>query len=88
MRKILRGTIVSNKMKNTVVVNVDRLVAHAKYHKRFKVSKKYKVHAQDGDFKTGDAVIIESCRPISRDKKWRVLSKIETKKAESLSESL
>ncbi|PIU16205.1 30S ribosomal protein S17 [bacterium (Candidatus Gribaldobacteria) CG08_land_8_20_14_0_20_39_15] len=77
MRKTLRGTIISTKMQNTVVVKVNRLVAHLKYHKRFKVSKKYKAHVEGGDFKAGDSVIIESCRPISKDKKWRVLKKIE-----------
>lgn len=60
-------------MLNTVVVNVDRLVAHSKYLKRFKVSKKYKAHVEGGDFKVGDAVVIEACRPISKDKTWKVI---------------
>jgi len=77
MKKKLQGTIVSDKMQKTVVVMVDRIVAHPKYHKRFKVSKRFKAHIESGDFKVGDKVIIEACRPISKDKKFKVLEKIE-----------
>ncbi len=72
MKKKLRGTIISDKMQKTVVVKVDRVVAHPKYHKRFRVCKKFKAHVEGGDFKVGDTVIIESSRPISKDKKWKV----------------
>ena len=72
MKKKLQGTIVSDKMQKTVVVMVDRIVAHPKYHKRFKVSKRFKAHVENGDFKVGDKVIIEACRPISKDKKFKV----------------
>ncbi|MDD5750565.1 MAG: 30S ribosomal protein S17 [Candidatus Pacebacteria bacterium] len=76
MKKRLTGIIISDKMQNTAVVMVDRLVAHSKYHKRFKVSKKYKAHIEAGDFKTGDKVVIESCRPVSKDKKWKVIGPV------------
>jgi small subunit ribosomal protein S17 len=76
MKKKLKGIIISDKMKNTAVVKVDRLVAHPKYHKRFKVSKKYKAHTEGDNFKVGDVVIIEACRPISKDKKFRIVEKI------------
>jgi len=72
VKKKLQGTIVSDKMQKTVVVMVDRIVAHPKYHKRFKVSKRFKAHVENGDFKVGDKVIIEACRPISKDKKFKV----------------
>lgn len=77
MKKKLKGTIISDKMKNTAVVKVDRLVAHPKYQKRFKVSKKYKAHMIDGSFQVGDVVIIEACRPISKGKKFKIIEKIE-----------
>ncbi len=80
MKKKLIGRIVSNKTQNTVVVNVDRLVAHPKYLKRFKVSKRYKAHISGGGFKVGDSVVIEACRPISKDKKWKVLDLVRADK--------
>ncbi len=63
-------------MAKTVVVSVDRLKEHPKYHKRFKVSKKYKAHDEKGEYKAGDTVVIEECRPLSRDKRWKVVEKI------------
>jgi small subunit ribosomal protein S17 len=71
-RKLI-GKIVSNKMQKTVVVEVERIKSHKKYKKRFKVHKKYKAHAEK-EYQIGDKVVIEECRPISKDKKWKVLS--------------
>jgi small subunit ribosomal protein S17 len=66
-------------MPKTVVVRVERIRKHPKYKRRYKVSKKYKAHdeAHDekGKYKIGDRVIIEECRPLSKEKKWRVISK-------------
>jgi len=76
-KKQLRGTIVSDKMAKTVVVKVERLKEHPKYHKRYKVFKKYKAHIEKKDCKVGDEVIIEECRPISKEKKWRVIKVIK-----------
>lgn len=73
-KKQLRGTITSNKMAKTVVVRVDKLKKHPKYKKRYKVSKKYKAHT-DQEHQIGDRVIIEECRPISKEKKWKVIKK-------------
>ncbi len=73
MKRKLQGTIVSDKMPKTVVVKVERIKKHPKYKRRYKVSKKYKAHVEDGDFKIGDKVVIEECRPLSKDKKWRVI---------------
>ncbi|MEK7172959.1 MAG: 30S ribosomal protein S17 [Patescibacteria group bacterium] len=81
MKKKLKGVIISDKMKDTAVIKVDRLVAHPKYHKRFKMSKKYKAHNPGNNFKIGDKVIIESCRPISKDKQWIVLGLAIDKKS-------
>ena len=75
-KKKLKGTVVSNKMQKTVVVEVERVKEHPKYKRRYKVHKKYKAHYDKGEYKAGDKVIIEECRPISKDKKWRVIQKI------------
>ncbi|MEX0877322.1 MAG: 30S ribosomal protein S17 [Candidatus Spechtbacterales bacterium] len=72
-RKKMRGTVVSNKMEKTLVVEVNRLLEHPKYKKRFKKSKKYKAHYEDGEYNIGDKVVIEETRPISKDKRFRVL---------------
>lgn len=72
-KKILKGTIVSTKSTNTLVVNVPRLKEHPKYKKRFTSNKKYKAHYETGEYKVGDKVLIEESRPISKDKKWKVL---------------
>lgn len=74
-RKLI-GTIVSDKAQKTVVVKVERIKEHPKYKKRYKVFKKYKAHDEKGDYKLGDKVVIEECRPISKDKKWRVVKKV------------
>lgn len=71
----LVGTVVSDKMQKTVVVQVTHKKRHAKYHKTFTVSKRYKAHDETGQYHTGDKVIIESTRPISKDKKFVVVSK-------------
>lgn len=75
-KKQLTGIIVSDKMQKTVVIRVERIKEHPKYKRRYKVHKKYKVHAETGEYKVGDKVIIEECRPLSRDKKWRVVKKL------------
>ncbi len=74
-RKLI-GTIVSDKSQKTVVVKVERIKEHPKYKKRYKVFKKYKAHNEKGDYKVGDKVVIEECRPISKDKKWRLIKKV------------
>jgi len=75
-RKKLQGEIISTKMQKTVVVKVERVVLHPKYKKRYKISKKYKAHNVLEDVKEGDKVIIEESRPISKDKRWRVIKKL------------
>lgn len=76
-KRQLTGTVISNKMPKTVVVKVERIKEHPRYKKRYKTHKKYKVHLKEGEYyKVGDKVIIEECRPISKDKKWRVIKKL------------
>ena len=69
------GKVVSDKMSKTVTVRVDRTVLHPKYHKRYTRSTKMKAHDEKGEYHTGDLVVIEECKPISRDKRWRVVGK-------------
>jgi len=71
--KILKGVVTSDKMDKTIVVEVTRYVEHAKYGKRIKKSKKYKAHDEDNSKKIGDIVEIEETRPISKDKKFKVI---------------
>jgi small subunit ribosomal protein S17 len=75
-KKTLKGVVVSDKMPKTLVVAVTRLKKHPVYKQRYKVTTKYKVHNEKEGYKIGDRVIIEECRPISKDKRWRVINKI------------
>lgn len=71
-RKTLSGVVVSDKMKDTVVVLVERYVKNPKYQKFMVLKKRYKVHNPGNTKKVGDKVEIESCRPISRHKSFIV----------------
>ena len=72
-KKVLKGVVVSDKMDKTIVVKVTRFVEHPKYGKRVKHAKKYKAHDETNSKKIGDSVEIEETRPISKDKKHKVL---------------
>ena len=72
-RKTLKGTVTSNKMAKTVVVEVKRFIKHPKYGKYFNLSKKYKAHDEVGQAKIGDEVTIRECRPLSKDKHFEVI---------------
>jgi len=76
MAKKLKGKIISDLMDKTVTVLVDRYTKHPKYQKYIRISKKYKAHDEANEHKTGDRVIIEECKPISKDKNFKVLKKI------------
>ena len=71
----LIGTVVSDKMQKTVVVKVDMKKRHPKYKKSYTVSKKLKAHDEKGEYHVGDRVAIESIRPMSKEKKFRVVGK-------------
>ncbi|MCC6323322.1 30S ribosomal protein S17 [Candidatus Nomurabacteria bacterium] len=72
--KVLKGVVVSDKMDKTIVVSVTRFVEHKKYGKRLKISKKYKAHDETNSKKIGDKVEIVETRPISKDKKFKVVA--------------
>jgi len=71
--KKFSGIVVSDKMNDTIVVSVERAKKHSKYLKIYKVHRRYKVHDPKNQFKVGQEVEFVSCRPLSKDKKWRVL---------------
>lgn len=77
IKRKLEGEVVSNKMDKTVVVKVVSIKVHPKYKKRYKVTKKYKAHDEANQYQIGEVVLIEACRPLSRDKRWRVIKKIK-----------
>jgi len=80
-KKILKGIVVSDKAEKTCVVSITRLKKHKKYHKYHKVTKRYKAHDENGKFKVGDEVLIEETAPISKDKKWKIISLIKKSNA-------
>jgi small subunit ribosomal protein S17 len=67
------GTVSSVKMQKTIVVRVDRFLQHPKYHKRYRVSKKFYAHDEARVAKEGDTVTIQECRPLSRLKRWKLV---------------
>lgn len=75
-KKTLKGIIISTKMQKTVTVAVTSLKEHDKYKRRYKSTNKYKAHNENGEYNVGDKVIIEECRPLSKDKKWKVIKKV------------
>src|SRR3954467_6847563 len=75
-KRVLTGTVVSDKAEKTVVVRVERRVKHPLYGKIIKLSKKYHAHDEGNAFKSGEQVRIEECAPISKLKTWTVLDRI------------
>ena len=72
-RKTLTGMVISDKMDKTVVIRVERRVLHPRYKKYVRRRKKYKAHDPENRCKTGDVVEIIESRPLSKDKRWRVV---------------
>ena len=72
-KRTLKGIVVSDRMDKTIVVLVQRIKEHSKYKKRYLVSKKYKAHDPERKYHIGDKVVIQECRPISKEKRWVVL---------------
>jgi len=70
------GIVVSDKMQKTVVVKVDIRKRHPKYKKAYTVSKKYKAHDENNEYHVGDRVVIESIRPMSKEKKFKVINRL------------
>ena len=75
-KRILQGVVVSDKNDKTVVVKVERRYSHPLLQKTVRQSKKYKAHDENNQFKIGDLVSIEESKPISKDKRWIVLSNV------------
>jgi len=73
--RTLKGVVTSNKMTKTVVVAITSLKLHPKYKKRYKVTKKFKAHVSTGEYAVGDVVVIQETRPLSKEKRWLVISK-------------
>ncbi len=80
-KRVLTGTVVSDKGDKTVVVRVERRVKHPLYGKIIKLSKKYHAHDAANEFHVGEIVRIEECAPISKLKTWTVVDRIGTAKA-------
>ncbi|MBI2645212.1 30S ribosomal protein S17 [Candidatus Uhrbacteria bacterium] len=74
-QRIFQGVVVSDKMQKTIVVKVERLVMHPKYKKRYHVSRRYKVHDEKNEYHMGDRVMFCETRPLSKDKRWRVIER-------------
>jgi len=87
--KKFQGTVVGEKMNKTIVVKVNRVKIHPLYKKRYMVSKRYKVHDPKEEAKIEDRVIFEECRPLSKDKRWRLteIQKSKIKNQNDISKS-
>ena len=83
-KRVLTGTVVSDKGDKTVVVRVERRVKHPLYGKIIKLSKKYHAHDEANAFKAGEQVRIEECAPVSKLKTWTVLDRIGAARAEAV----
>ena len=79
-KRVLNGVIVSNKMDKTVVVRVERVVKDPTFHKYLKRHIKYKAHDEENACGIGDKVLIVESRPLSKDKRWRVMEVLEKAK--------
>ncbi|MBI2013779.1 MAG: 30S ribosomal protein S17 [Candidatus Colwellbacteria bacterium] len=75
-KRQLEGVVVSDKMQKTAVVAVTRIKMHKKYEKRILVTKRFKAENPDNQYKTGDKVVIEATRPLSKEKKWKIVNKV------------
>ena len=73
-RRVMQGTVVSDKADKTVIVRVDRRFMHSLYKKVIRRSKRYAAHDEDNMHKIGDLVRIQECRPMSKLKSWEVVS--------------
>ena len=83
-KRILIGTVVSDKTDKTVVVKVERKMKHPLYGKIIRRSKKYHAHDEDNSAKTGETVRIEETRPMSKLKSWKVIERVQTGKVEAV----
>ena len=73
IKRKFSGMVVGDKMNKTRVVSVESVKVHPLYKKRYKISKKYKVHDEKNLYKIGDKARFIECRPLSKDKRWRII---------------
>ena len=78
IKRQLQGVVVSDKMQKTRVVEVVRSKKHPKYLKYYKASRRFKAHDENNEYKVGDKVVMEETRPLSKEKRWRIVSRIST----------
>ena len=78
MRRVVTGTVVSDKMDKTITVRQDRLVKHPLYGKYIRRATTYKAHDENNRAKMGDTVEITFCRPLSKTKTWRLVSVVKS----------
>ena len=79
-KKTMTGVVVSNKMDKTVVVKVERRFSHPVFKKVVKTTKKYKVHDEKNECLEGDFIRIQETRPLSKEKRWRLMGVVTRKK--------
>ena len=72
-KRTIKGVVISNKMDKTIVVKAERLVKHPIFHKYVRKHLKYKAHDEKNQSKLGDTVLIIESRPLSKEKRWRML---------------
>ena len=77
-KRKLSGMVVSDKMSKTVVVEVTNWKMHPKYLKQYQTATRYKAHDERGEYHTGDKVVIEETRPLSKEKRWIVTGKTQS----------
>lgn len=75
-KRMLRGAVVGDAMAKTRVVEVVRFKKHRMYLKYYRVSRRFKAHDEANEYRVGDRVIIEETRPLSKDKRWRIVGKV------------
>ncbi|HOG08648.1 MAG: 30S ribosomal protein S17 [Syntrophales bacterium] len=79
-RKTIQGVVLSNRMDKTIVVRAERIVKHPVFQKYIKRYEKYKAHDETNQCAVGDRVLIVECRPLSREKRWRMTEVLERAK--------
>jgi small subunit ribosomal protein S17 len=80
-KRILQGVVVSDKNEKTIVVKVERRLRHPVFKKTVRVSKKYHAHDEKNEAKTGEIVRIQETRPMSKQKRWALVEKVDASKA-------
>jgi small subunit ribosomal protein S17 len=80
-KRILQGVVVSDKNDKTIVVKVERRLRHPVFKKTVRVSKKYHAHDEKNEAKTGEIVRIQETRPMSKQKRWALVEKVDAAKA-------